>query len=103
MKNPFSSTAGVVSAGLIIGLGAAILQKLGNPGNMGVCVACFGRDVVGAVGLHRADTVSTPGRSFSPWSWAPSSPPSAAASSSPGPGPARWPASFWGPPWPWGL
>ncbi|MDR2444125.1 MAG: YedE-related selenium metabolism membrane protein [Deltaproteobacteria bacterium] len=57
MKNPFSTTGGIIAAGVVIGLGAAILQKLGNPGNMGICVACFGRDVVGAVGLHRADTV----------------------------------------------
>ena len=45
MKNPFASTAGVIVAGALIGLGAAVLQKLGNPGNMGLCVACFGRDV----------------------------------------------------------
>jgi YedE family putative selenium metabolism protein len=56
-KNFFSTTKGVVLAGLVIGLGAAILQKLGNPANMGVCVACFGRDVAGSLGLHRADTV----------------------------------------------
>jgi YedE family putative selenium metabolism protein len=57
MKNPFASTGGIIVAGAAIGLGAAVLQKLGNPGNMGLCVACFGRDVVGAVGLHRAETV----------------------------------------------
>jgi YedE family putative selenium metabolism protein len=57
MKNFFASTKGIVLAGLTIGLGAAVLQKLGNPGNMGVCVACFGRDVAGSLGLHRAETV----------------------------------------------
>ncbi|MDR0354734.1 MAG: YedE-related selenium metabolism membrane protein [Deltaproteobacteria bacterium] len=57
MKNFFSSVKGVVLAGALIGLGAAILQKMGNPGNMGLCVACFGRDVAGAVGLHRAEPV----------------------------------------------
>jgi len=36
---------------------AALLQKLGNPGNMGICVACFERDIAGAVGLHRAAVV----------------------------------------------
>jgi YedE family putative selenium metabolism protein len=56
-KNFFASTKGVILAGLVIGLGAAVLQKLGNPPNMGVCVACFGRDVAGSLGLHRADTV----------------------------------------------
>ncbi|MDR1577024.1 MAG: YedE-related selenium metabolism membrane protein [Deltaproteobacteria bacterium] len=54
-NNFFSSTKGVVLAGLVIGLGAAVLQKLGNPANMGLCVACFGRDVSGGLGLHRAE------------------------------------------------
>jgi YedE family putative selenium metabolism protein len=56
-KNFFASNKGVLLAGLFMGLGAAVLQKLGNPGNMGLCVACFGRDVAGSLGLHRADTV----------------------------------------------
>ena len=43
--------------GGIIGLLAVILVKLGNPGNMGICVACFWRDTAGALGLHRADVV----------------------------------------------
>ena len=34
-----------------------MLQKFGNPGNMGICVACFDRDIAGAIGLHRADVV----------------------------------------------
>ena len=29
----------------------------GNPANMGVCVACFERDIAGALGLHRASAV----------------------------------------------
>ncbi|MBW2662090.1 MAG: YedE-related selenium metabolism membrane protein, partial [Deltaproteobacteria bacterium] len=36
---------------------AALLQKLGNPGNMGICVACFERDIAGAIGIHRAAVV----------------------------------------------
>ena len=32
---------GIVLVGIIIGVLAALLQKLGNPGNMGICVACF--------------------------------------------------------------
>ena len=36
---------------------AALLQKLGNPGNMGICVACFERDITGAIGMHRAGVV----------------------------------------------
>ena len=26
-----------------------ILMKFGNPGNMGICVACFYRDIAGAL------------------------------------------------------
>lgn len=48
---------GIICAGAIVGLLSAILVKLGNPGNMGVCVACFIRDISGALGLHRAATV----------------------------------------------
>ena len=43
--------------GGIIGLIGAILMKLGNPGNMGLCIACFWRDIAGALGLHRAEVV----------------------------------------------
>lgn len=43
--------------GGIIGLIAAILMKFGNPGNMGLCIACFYRDIAGALGLHRAEVV----------------------------------------------
>jgi YedE family putative selenium metabolism protein len=56
-RNFFSTAKGAVVAGVVIGLGAAFLQKLGNPPNMGLCVACFGRDVSGALGLHRAEAV----------------------------------------------
>jgi len=57
LKNIFASVWGIVAAGAAIGIVAALLQKLGNPGNMGVCVACFERDISGAIGLHRADVV----------------------------------------------
>jgi YedE family putative selenium metabolism protein len=53
----FASRGGIILAGGLIGLIAALLQKLGNPPNMGVCVACFTRDAAGALGLHRADVV----------------------------------------------
>src|SRR5690606_10206537 len=43
--------------GGVIGLIAAILMKLGNPGNMGMCIACFWRDIAGALGLHKAGVV----------------------------------------------
>ena len=44
-------------SGGIIGLIATILMKFGNPGNMGFCIACFYRDIAGALGLHRAPVV----------------------------------------------
>jgi YedE family putative selenium metabolism protein len=57
LGNVFAGTGGIVVAGLAIGILAPLLQKAGNPGNMGVCVACFTRDIAGAVGLHRAAPV----------------------------------------------
>lgn len=57
VKRFFAGRWGIVSVGAFIGLFAALLQKLGNPGNMGICVACFERDISGALGLHRADLV----------------------------------------------
>jgi len=57
MKNFFGSRWGIISVGAFIGVLAPLLQKLGNPGNMGVCVACFERDIAGAIGLHRAGVV----------------------------------------------
>jgi YedE family putative selenium metabolism protein len=53
----FASRAGIILAGAVIGVLAPLLQRLGNPPNMGVCVACFARDVAGALGLHRAEVV----------------------------------------------
>lgn len=57
MKNYFSTRWGIIGVGAFIGVIAALLQKLGNPGNMGICVACFERDIAGAIGLHRAGVV----------------------------------------------
>jgi hypothetical protein len=57
MKNFFASRTGVIVVGGLIGVFAALLQYWGNPGNMGICVACFERDIAGAVGLHRATVV----------------------------------------------
>ncbi|HOP41259.1 MAG TPA: hypothetical protein PLI53_09475, partial [Geobacteraceae bacterium] len=57
LKNFFAGRWGIISVGVAIGILAPLLQKLGNPGNMGVCVACFIRDITGAVGLHRAAVV----------------------------------------------
>jgi hypothetical protein len=38
------------AAGVVIGAAAAGLVKAGNPGNMGLCIACFVRDTAGAFG-----------------------------------------------------
>ena len=47
-KNFFAERWGIIGAGVLIGILAPLLQKLGNPGNMGVCVACFERDIARA-------------------------------------------------------
>ncbi len=57
MKKIFSTNTGIVIAGGGIGLIAAILQFMGNPPNMGFCMACFERDIAGAIGLHNAVVV----------------------------------------------
>lgn len=57
IKNIFAGLWGIIGVGIVIGVLAPLLQKWGNPGNMGVCVACFERDIAGGLGLHRADIV----------------------------------------------
>ncbi len=57
MRNIFASRTGIIIVGAIIGILATLLQKMGNPPNMGICVACFERDIAGALGLHRAGVV----------------------------------------------
>jgi YedE family putative selenium metabolism protein len=47
----------IIAAGAIVGLFGALLVKFGNPKNMGFCIACFLRDIAGAVGLHKAAVV----------------------------------------------
>jgi YedE family putative selenium metabolism protein len=56
-QNWFSSKAGIITVGGVIGVLAILLQYLGNPANMGICVACFERDIAGGIGLHRAPVV----------------------------------------------
>ncbi len=56
-RNIFATRWGIIGVGAVIGILAPLLQKLGNPGNMGICVACFERDIAGALGLHRAAVV----------------------------------------------
>ncbi|MEG2924358.1 MAG: YeeE/YedE thiosulfate transporter family protein, partial [Oscillospiraceae bacterium] len=47
----------VVLAGAVVGIAAVLLTALGNPANMGFCIACFLRDIAGAVGMHSAAKV----------------------------------------------
>ena len=53
----FASRWGIIVVGAIIGIAGPLLQYFGNPPNMGICVACFERDIAGALGLHRAAVV----------------------------------------------
>ena len=52
-----TSRWGPIITGLFIGVMAPFLVMWGNPGNMGFCVACFTRDIAGALGLHNAGVV----------------------------------------------
>ena len=47
----------VVCTGAVVGIAALLLTALGNPGNMGFCIACFLRDISGALGFHSAAKV----------------------------------------------
>ena len=47
----------ILIAGGVIGVIASLLVALGNPANMGFCIACFIRDTAGALGLHSAGAV----------------------------------------------
>lgn len=44
----------LVLTGLLMGAAAVVLTLLGNPQNMGFCIACFLRDISGALNLQRA-------------------------------------------------
>ena len=47
----------VIVTGIVTGAAAVILTALGNPKNMGFCIACFERDIAGALKLHSAGIV----------------------------------------------
>ena len=55
--NTKKETLGIALSGIVIGVIAVGLVLAGNPANMGFCIACFLRDISGAVGLHRAAAV----------------------------------------------
>ncbi len=47
----------IIFSGAVVGLLGVVLVVLGNPANMGFCIACFLRDIAGGLGLHRAGVV----------------------------------------------
>jgi uncharacterized protein len=47
----------IIAAGAAVGFFSILLVMRGNPANMGFCIACFLRDMAGALGLHRAAVV----------------------------------------------
>ncbi len=47
----------VIATGGALGLLSVYLVRMGNPANMGYCIACFLRDISGGLGFHRAETV----------------------------------------------
>lgn len=57
MSRFWISKAWIILGGFIFGVLATLLTMWGNPPNMGICVACFYRDIAGGLGLHRAGVV----------------------------------------------
>ena len=57
MKRLLEPKALIILAGLLFGALSALATNWGNPPNMGICVACFLRDIAGAIGIHRASVV----------------------------------------------
>ena len=47
----------LILGGFIIGIISVVLVLLGNPKNMGFCIACFIRDISGSLYLHNASPV----------------------------------------------
>ena len=57
MRKTMNDKVKLLLAGLAVGAIAVVLVLLGNPPNMGFCIACFLRDIAGGVGLHSASAV----------------------------------------------
>ncbi len=53
----FNNKKTLALAGAICGIVGVLLAKTGNPGNMAICIACFIRDIAGALKLHSAPVV----------------------------------------------
>ena len=57
MRRIWTPRTRIILAGLIFGVLGALAVNWGNPPNMGICVACFLRDIAGALKLHQASVV----------------------------------------------
>ena len=44
----------LIATGIVVGAAAVLLTAQGNPANMGFCIACFLRDIAGALNFQRA-------------------------------------------------
>ena len=44
----------ILLTGLLVGAAAVVLTAFGNPKNMGFCIACFLRDIAGALKMQTA-------------------------------------------------
>lgn len=53
----FNNKKTLALAGAVCGIVGVLLAKTGNPGNMAICIACFIRDIAGALKLHNAAVV----------------------------------------------
>lgn len=47
----------MIFSGALFGAFAVLLVRFGNPANMGLCIACFIRDIAGSMKLHQAGVV----------------------------------------------
>jgi len=52
-----ANRAWLYGTGIVIGAAGIVLAAFGNPGNMGICAACFIRDTAGALGFDSLTTV----------------------------------------------
>ena len=57
MRKLTKSGATLIVSGCAVALAAFFLTRMGNPKNMGFCIACFIRDIAGAMKFHSAGVV----------------------------------------------
>jgi len=57
MISSLMSKKWIILGGMVFGILAALAVNWGNPANMGICSACFLRDISGGLGFHQASVV----------------------------------------------